>query len=189
MLRYAFAVCKWWWSIAIGVFVAGIQLYLYFQNANIIFLYVGIASLVLGILFAQLIVFRRKSKQYDILKKELVTAKQRDEVLEELGALRKEGVTLRNDGMKLEKEEEVNDWIKKVEDWRDNVINEIKKLSAPEAELFLILDWVRFPNFQMAINSEHDLHLRMLSMRTEMVLNLVQRFTVENFYKHFKFEE
>ncbi|MBA7526431.1 hypothetical protein ES705_18593 [subsurface metagenome] len=180
MKKYIMAVFRWWWAIAVSVFVAAIQLFLYFKNANIIFLWIGISALVLGLILAQYIVFRKKSSAYNKLKAKLITAEQIETILTELGKLRESGVALRNEGRRLKQEEQVRGWIEKAESWNKNVLSEIEKLSPSEAAIFSILDWVTFPTTVEPLNFEHDLHLRMFSQRLIKLENLVLRYSIHN---------
>lgn len=155
-------------------------MFLYFKNANIIFLWIGISAFVLGIMLSQYIVFREKSSAYNKLKAKLITAEQIETRLTELGKLRGGGVALRNKGRRLEQEEKVRGWIEKAERWNKNVLSEIEKLSPSEAAIFSILDWVTFPTRGKPLSFEHDLHLRMFSQRLIKLESFVLRYSIAN---------
>ena len=189
MKKYIIEVFKWWWAIAVGVFVAAIQLFLYFQNANIIFIWVGGSAFVLGFILAQYIVFLKKSSAYNKLKAKLITAEQIENILTELGKLREEGVALRNEGRRLKQEKKVRGWIEKAKRWNKNVLSEIEKLSPSEAAIFSILDWVTFPTIGESLSFEHDLHLRMFSQRLIKLENLVLRYSRHNVLRKSSLEQ
>jgi len=185
---YIVSVFKWWWAVTISIFIAGIQALLYFRTASTIFLWIGAGSLVVGIFIAQYIVFRKKSTAFEKLKKQLITAEKKDEILGKLAKLRERGVSLRNFGIARRTETDVETWIEDVKKWQHEVYEKINELSPSESILFQTMDWVTFPNFPNAVNGDHDMYLRILSMRTQKLLELVQRYSVENLYRQFKFE-
>jgi len=107
------------------------------------------------------------------------------QVLTNLAELRKKGVELRNDGMRIKTVSILSQWKKEVENWRETVRSEIEKLSPAQASIFYTEDWVYTERFKNAVDVEHELYLGMLSQDTEKIRRFVERFSVQALARKF----
>ncbi len=136
-------------------------------------IWVWIVIALVGLFIAQFLAFHKVASR-------LIPAEQTEESLKKLGELRIEGVKMRNKGMKLKTNEEVDKWINKIGGWQRKVISEIEKISPAEAQIFKSIDLIKAKRFKNAVNARHQKYLRILSDRTENIKQLVQRITPEN---------
>ena len=178
--EYIFAVCKWWWVVAISIFFAGIEAVLIFWQGFVIPIWVGIAIVILGLFLAQFLAFHEKSSKYHKLESRLLSAEQIESILQSLAYLRSKGVELRNSGIGLDEKDKVDRFIEAVTRWNEGVLSQIEKLSPSEATIFGTLDWVEFQSFEKTFSPEHDKYLRILSQRLISLKNLVLRYSQEN---------
>jgi len=141
--EYAPAFLKQWWIWAIGIFLALLQVWLYFANGTIVYIWLGVAAIILSIIIAQYKVWVTLKTKFLALQSSL----SRRNVLDELAKLRESGVTLRNEGMRTNKdnESEQKAWWDKAVQWDEEVRTKLNQLAPHESTLFGTLDWVDFP--------------------------------------------
>lgn len=111
-------------------------------------------------------------------------AQETEKILVHLAELRTCGVSIRNEGMALDEENKLEPWIKKVDDWTKNVIDEIGQISKPDAEYFKTLNWVPAINFsRLILNPEHLKTLREHNERIERLEKLYQKYNQQGNFK------
>ncbi|MCZ6531212.1 MAG: hypothetical protein O6949_12930 [Chloroflexi bacterium] len=93
----------------------------------------------------------------------------------QLARTRASGVKLRNDGIRLTTETEINEWLRDVQRWHDNSKQLITRVSPVEAEIYETLDWIEAPDFREVVNADHRFVLRVLSHRLKIVREIVTR--------------
>ena len=150
-----------------------------------VWVWVGLA--ILGVFIAQFLAYHRIRHR---LVNQVIMPKQIEEVLTQLAKLRAVGIALRNNGLLLKGEDEVDKWVKQVQGWKETVAKEIVKVSVSEANIFLTDDLIDTKLFKdKGINELHRVFLAMVSKNTEQIRELVERFSLENLAKRSSIEK
>lgn len=90
---------------------------------------------------------------------------------------RAEGISLRNDGMKLSALSDLPEWIRKIEEWEQHVTKLIESFSPVEAKLFDRLDQYEPAKFIMKFLSDgHAKHIFELSERLTRLNKLIEKY-------------
>jgi hypothetical protein len=85
------------------------------------------------------------------------------------------GVGLRNEGMRINTEAQVEPWIDKVDEWNRKVISNIEQKSVVEATTFETLDLMPPREFQSVVNERHLLYLRVLTEKLQRLIQIMRR--------------
>ena len=174
LYKYLKETIKQWWVLAIGVFFASFQLIpLYVKGETIIPNYVAIGLFIFALFVAQYRVYRK-------IEKILTPAGQVEKILIKLTNLRSGGVSLRNEGMRLQDVAKIDKWIRDTERWNERVMAKINEFSPPEAGLYKTLDWIDFPPepfSHLELTSKQLQTLRIHSQRLRSLREIVMRYT------------
>lgn len=131
-----------------------------------------------GLVAAQFLAYKSLRKKHV---KQVITPNQIEGLLTLLAKRREEGARILYNGLNINNENEVPQWINHAEYWRRQVKNDIKNLSPSMASIFhaqVVVDTKLFK--KKALNDMHGAYLAMLNEDTEKIKQLVEKLSLEN---------
>jgi len=165
--EYFGALGKWIWVLVADVFGIVQDMLFDIPILNGLHFEFWIVLLFIFLIVANIHAFHKLRVQRDKLRDVLNGRQRVQESLRRLSVLRAEGVTLRNEGLRLRDRGSVPSWTKKAE---------IQILSPAQAEVFDTLDWVNIRSFPAEIPEEARHRLNMLSDQLENLKKFIERF-------------
>lgn len=103
--------------------------------------------------------------------------RRRTNTLLQLVEMRKRGVDIRNDGMKLNTQDKLASWISVVSAWTEETIRQIGKVSLVDSEFFKTLNEVApFTLNCRILDPQHDKWLREHNERLHRLEGLIQKY-------------